>query len=259
MSDLKITLIQSDLAWENPKQNRENFSKKIDSINEPADLVILPEMFTTGFSMKSKELAETMDGVSVEWMKKKAEERKCVITGSLIIRENNNFYNRLIWAKHDGSIEIYDKKHLFRFANEQDYYTPGNKKLMIEIKGWRVSPLICYDLRFPVWSRNRNDCDLLIYIANWPEVRKDIWRLLLRARALENQVFVAGVNRVGSDGNNQPYTGDTALISPKGIELSNIKPGEEKVETISISMIELVDFREKYPVWMDADNFELIQ
>src|SRR5574337_503960 len=217
MENLNITLIQSNLHWENIDKNLQQFSEKMATVKEPTDLIVLPEMFSTGFSMNSKNLSEGMNGKTLLWMRKHCKEKGCAITGSVIISENGNYFNRLIWMWADGSYEIYNKRHLFQMANEDNYYTPGKYRKVVELKGWKICPLICYDLRFPVWSRNTwkktskfikdggreiiAEYDVLIYVANWPERRAHPWKSLLVARAIENQSYVIGVNRVGSDGN----------------------------------------------------------
>ena len=284
--NLKITIIQSELHWENVDENLAMFANKINSITEQTDVIVLPEMFTTGFSMESSKLAEKMDGKTVNWMKKQAKKSNAVITGSLIIEEKGRFFNRLIWAQPDEKIYTYDKRHLFRMADEDKYFTAGEQRLIIEWKGWKICPLICYDLRFPVWSRNvkfkvqnskfevnshKNRSydepetlnfepfyDCLIYIANWPEARKEPWSKLLEARAIENQVYVVGVNRVGVDGKEISYSGNSVVINPKGNLISNIKPQLNEIATIELNKQELENFREKFPVGLDADDFEVI-
>jgi omega-amidase len=270
MQNLKVTIIQSDLQWENIDKNLELFSKKISSINEKTDLVILPEMFSTGFTMNAKSCGEEMSGKTMEWLRLKANEKNCVITGSIIIRDNaasplekavnEAFYNRLIWMNPDGSFQQYDKRHLFRLADEQKTYSPGSKKIIPEINGWKICPLICYDLRFPVWSRRTKaeDYDLLLYVANWPERRIHAWRQLLVARAIENQCYVAGVNRIGNDGNEIHHPGYSAVIDFKGEQLSKTRPGEESIETISLDRESLLDFRKHFPFSDDADEFSIV-
>lgn len=259
MQDLKATIIQVNLHWENVNENLKMFSEKISSIKEETDLIILPEMFSTGFTMNNKPLAEKMNGKTFEWMKKMAKEKKCVITGSVIIEENSNYFNRLIWMRADGSFEIYDKRHLFRYANEQDYYTAGTKKLIVELKGWKICPQICYDLRFPVWIRNQNkEYDILIFVANWPERRNYPREALLIARAIENQAYVIGVNRVGKDGGDINHSGDSVFINPQGEVISKAKSNEEVVMTVSLSYSALEEWRKKFPAWMDADKYKLI-
>lgn len=257
--NLKVTIIQTELFWEEVDKNLSMFSQKIAQINEQTDLIILPEMFTTGFSMESEKLSETMEGKTVAWMKEAAKTADAVITGSLIIEENGKYYNRLIWAQPDGKIFTYDKRHLFRMANENEHFSAGLRRLIIDYKGWKICPLICYDLRFPVWSRNqKQEYDCLIYVANWPEARKEPWTKLLQARAIENQVYVVGVNRVGIDGKGISYTGNSALINPKGNDISQIAEHKESIHTFELGKQELEDFRAKFPVFMDADEFEIL-
>lgn len=274
MQDLNITIIQSELHWESIDKNLEMFSKKIGAISELSDLIVLPEMFSTGFTMNAKKLSERMDGKTMQWMAQQAKEKKCVITGSIIVEEDNKYFNRLIWMKPDETYEVYNKRHLFRMANEQNYYTAGDKRIVVDLKGWKICTLVCYDLRFPVWSRNRQLAvdnkkntvgkdglppvyDVLIYVANWPERRNHPWKTLLLARALENQCYVVGVNRVGDDGNKVYHSGDSAIINPKAEIISKTKEKEESTETVKISYKELEDFRKAFPVAMDADDFEV--
>jgi len=254
-TNLSITIIQTELVWEQTDRNLDHFKIKIDEISHDTDLVILPEMFTTGFSMQPERLAEPTDGKTLKWMQSVAAEKNVTLTGSLIIRENNNYYNRLFVVPPEGDYKIYDKRHLFRMGEENKHYTAGDKKVIFNLGNWRILPLICYDLRFPVWSRNHNDYDLALYIANWPEVRRYVWRSLLIARALENQVYVAGVNRIGRDGNDLTYSGDSMVIDPRGNILSTTEPHKESVETLLLSLDELNRFREKFPVGKDADEF----
>ena len=274
MQDIKITIIQSNLHWENIDKNLEMFFDKISNISEQTDLIVLPEMFNTGFTMNAKKLAEKADGKTIRWMSKHAKEKNCVITGSLIVEESGNYFNRLVWMKPDGSHHTYDKRHLFRLANEQNYYSSGNKRLIVELKGWRICPLVCYDLRFPVWSRNKKlavdlqpttnnqqlttNYDLLIYVANWPERRIHPWKTLLLARAIENQCYVVGLNRIGNDGNNVYHSGDSAVVNPKGEIISKTKTDKESIETVNLSYKDLEDFRKSFPVGLDGDNFEII-
>jgi omega-amidase len=258
MQDLKITLIQTHLKWENAEENLSHFKNKIDSISGDTDLIILPEMFSTGFSMHAPELAETMEGKAVNWMKNISAEKRIDLAGSLIIKENDNFYNRLIWVKSDGSLFHYDKRHLFRMGREQDVYSAGNKIITVELKGWKIRPLVCYDLRFPVWARNTmdNPYDLLIYVANWPDKRTHHWKTLLAARAIENQAYAAGLNRIGSDGNKVSYCGDSLIIEPFGEILADLKD-EDTTHTEILSQKNLKEYREKFPAWKDGDRFEI--
>ena len=252
---MNITTIQSNIIWEDKDSNLKNYQSKIDSIE--SDLIILPEMFTTGFTMDPKPHAETMNGKTVQWMKENASKINSAICGSIIIEEDDKYFNRFIWVNPDGSIHHYDKRHLFSFAGEDEYYTPGDSKIVIEYKGWKICPLICYDLRFPVWSRNVEDYDVLIYVANWPNKRKMAWRSLLVARAIENQCYVIGVNRVGEDGNNLSYNGDTSLINALG-ETLYINSQTEDVFTTTLSKLELSKVRNLLPFLKDKDNFNFL-
>lgn len=254
-SDLEVGLIQSKLHWEDADANRVMFEEKLEKLPQTTDLAILPEMFTTGFSMHPESLAEPHLGQSFEWMQHMAERNHMVVTGSLIIKENNNYYNRLYVVFPDGSHKYYDKRHLFRMGQENEHYTAGSQRMTFTLKGWRIRPLICYDLRFPVWIRNKGDYDLLLFVANWPEVRRHVWKTLLTARALENQVYVVGVNRIGEDGKGLTYAGDSMVLHPKGHAISQTQPHESSEEAVRLSMDELVRFREKFPVEKDADDF----
>ena len=267
MSKLSITLIQTHLYWENIAQNLNHFDRLIDGIGE-TDLIVLPETFSTAFSMNSDALAETADGSAVQWMRQNALEKGAVICGSLILKEEGKVYNRCIWMKPDGTYEQYDKRHLFRMGEEDKHFTPGKERLIVEVKGWKVCPQICYDLRFPIWSRNQFEFhneevkasyDLLIYMANWPEVRVGAWEKLLYARAIENQSFVAAVNRVGEDGLGVNCSGSSMLIDYKGDSLWEAEGQKEEVKTISLDSEELNRFRKKFPVGMDADQFEIVR
>ena len=265
MQDLKVTIIQTGITWENIDENLEMFGEKLSLVEDKTDIIVLPEMFNTGFTMRSRRdaqlgrpsLAEKMGGKTMQWMKNAAGEKNCVIAGSLIIVENGHYYNRLIWMRKDGSYEYYDKRHLFRMMDEHKHFSSGDKKIVVELNGWRICPLVCYDLRFPVWSRNKEDYDCLIYIANWPEARRSAWSALLHARAIENQVYVIGVNRIGNDGNYIAFSGDSAVIDPKGLVISKTQPYQENIETVSLSYDDLDDFRKKFPVGLDGDEFEV--
>ena len=250
---ISVSIIQSDIIWEDKISNLKNYQNKINQI-ESTDLIVLPEMFTTGFSMNPKDISETMNGETVQWMKDNASKINSAICGSIIIEEKGKYFNRFIWVNPDGSIHQYDKKHLFSFAGENKNYTPGNEKIIIEYKGWKICPLVCYDLRFPVWSRNLEDYDLLIYVANWPTKRKLAWKSLLVARAIENQCYVIGVNRVGKDENNHYYSGESSLINALGETLYTNSHIEE-VYTTSISKYELNKVRSQLPFLNDKDNF----
>lgn len=279
MLPLTITTIQTNLAWENKAANLQMLEKKIDGLEEKTEVIILPEMFSTGFSMQPALLAEDMDGETVRWMEEVAAKNKIILTGSLIIKEDDRYYNRLIWMLPNGQNGYYDKRHLFGYAGEDKQFAAGNRRLIASVKGWRINLQVCYDLRFPVWARNRvleilqpagevvlpaaikettNDTrpeyDLLIYVANWPERRSHAWKTLLCARAIENQCYVVGVNRVGRDGNNINHSGNSLVIDPLGEVLYHIAD-EEDIFTITLQREHLEDVRTKFPFWKDADDF----
>lgn len=252
MENLRITLVQSNLFWEDKNANLKHFESLLKPLAKQTDLIILPEMFTTGFSMNTLKLAELMSGTTVKWLKKQANLLSAAIIGSCIITESGQYYNRLIWVEPNGSIQYYDKRHLFSFANEHEHYTAGEKHLLVEYKGWKIMPLICYDLRFPVWSRNTVDYDLLIYIANFPEKRSFAWKQLLTARAIENQAYTIGVNRIGEDGKGIAYAGDSCLLAFSGKTLLDLKD-KEIINTISLSYTEQQDFRKQFAFLQDRD------
>ncbi len=254
---MKVSILQSELYWEDRDKNLEMFTEKINSVRNKTNLIVLPEMFTTGFSMNPERLAEEMNGKTFHWMKEQAASANALLTGSIIVKEGDRHYNRLISMYPDGTHYYYDKRHLFRMGEENKHYTAGKEKLILHYMDWRIRPLICYDLRFPVWSRNRDDYDMLIYIANWPETRRQVWRNLLIARSLENQVYVIGVNRIGKDGPGLTYSGDSMVIDPKGNIISHTEPHTESVETVELSLQSLNEFRKKFPVGKDADDFEI--
>lgn len=262
---MRITLIQTDLHWQDPVANRAMLEERIFGLPEATDLIVLPEMFTTGFTMQAASVAERMNLTTFRWLKQMAAQTGAVVTGSYVVQEDGRFYNRLVWMEPDGTVDTYDKRHLFRMAGEDKTYTAGERRLVKEWKGWRICPLICYDLRFPVWSRNRViepgppaqlDYDLLLYVANWPEVRRDPWNTLLQARAIENLSYVVGVNRVGADGNGIPHSGDSAIINYKG-EVLVRHTHTEVCHQQTLSLDELRDFRAKFPAYLDADGFGL--
>lgn len=262
MNNLRISLIQSNLHWENIPANLQMFSDKINAI-EQTDLIILPEMFSTGFSMNAKLVAEEMDGPTMQWMQKIAREKQCAIAGSLIITEEGNYYNRLVWVFSDGTVQTYDKRHLFSLSDEPKVFSPGHERLIVELKGWKICPLVCYDLRFPVWSRNGLNSetgeplyDLLLYVANWPERRNHAWKSLLTARAIENQAYVAGVNRVGTDASGINHTGDSMVIDALGKTIYH-KADEEDIFTYELNFEELKKVREQLLFLKDADAFEV--
>ncbi|WP_426493374.1 amidohydrolase [Hymenobacter sp. 102] len=259
MTDLTVSFVQAALRWHEPAANRQEMSRHIDEISIPTDLIVLPEMFTTGFSMEAATLAEPMDGPTLEWMRLMADARDAVVTGSLIVRdEQGRYYNRLLWVRPDGSVSYYNKRHLFRMAGEHEVYTAGTERLMEEWRGWRICPLVCYDLRFPVWSRNPLDqpYDLLLYMANWPAARRTAWITLLRARAIENLAYTMGVNCVGTDGNGLTYAGDSALLDMRGEYLVEVGNQETSI-TRTLRHDELTAFRERFPALQDGDAFEL--
>ncbi len=258
MQDLKVSILQSNLFWEDREKNLLAFSEKISAIREETDLILLPEMFSTGFSMNATALAEKMDGPSIQWMKKIAQEKNCIIAGSLIIEENGNYFNRLIWMTPD-SYEYYDKRHLFSLAGEEKTYTAGTKKIILSVKGWRILPLICYDLRFPVWSRRskKSDYDLLLYLANWPERRIYAWKQLLIARAIENQSYTIGLNRYGNDRNQIFHSGDSAVIDFMGENLDKERSSGEFSKTYTLPKEPLDFFRKQFAFFLDSDDFEI--
>lgn len=262
MALLLVTVIQTNLHWEDKKANLQMLEEKINSIKEKTEVVVLPEMFSTGFSMKPEQLAETMKEETVQWMKRVAAEKKIILTGSVIIKEKENYYNRLIWMLPNGQYGVYDKRHRFAFAGEDKHYTAGTKRLIASVKGWKINLQVCYDLRFPVWARQQSqpdgpEYDILIYVANWPERRNHAWKTLLQARAIENQCYVIGVNRVGNDGNAIYHSGDSMIIDPMG-EVLYHKKDEEDVFTISLDMKHLETIREKLPFLKDADGFMIL-
>jgi predicted amidohydrolase len=255
---LSLTFMQLDTVWESPGENEAIIERLFLENKVKTNILVLPEMFTTGFTMEPEKVAENMGGKTSEWMFEKARDWNCVITGSIVIREKEHYYNRMLWVTPEGQISHYDKKHLFRMGEENEHYTAGNNKLIAKLGEWSFRPLICYDLRFPVWSRNTSDYDVLLYVANWPESRREVWKSLLVARALENQAYVVGVNRIGLDGRDISYSGDSLVIDPRGQIISHMKPYEEAVETVDISLEKLRDFREKFPVYLDADRFTIL-
>lgn len=268
MSTLTISSIQTRLNWESKQANMDILGEKISSLRQKTELVILPEMFTTGFSMNTS-LAETMEGPTMQWMKEMSRENKVIITGSLMIEDRSKFYNRLIWMMPNGEFGFYDKRHLFAYSGEDQFYSRGNKRLICSVKGWKINVLVCYDLRFPVWSRqvlhaaNDGDAlqpeyDVLLYVANWPERRSHAWKTLLCARAIENQCYVVGVNRVGKDGNDIYYSGNSLVIDPLGEVLYHMAD-EEDIFTITLGKEKLQAARERYPFLKDGDAFSLHQ
>jgi predicted amidohydrolase len=259
MSTLRFTLIQSHLHWEDSVANRTMFEEKINGITEPMEIVVLPEMFNTGFSMQPNVCAETMDGDTVSWMKRIAAEHKIILTGSLMIREGAHYFNRLVWMQPDSKFGTYDKRHLFSYGGEDNEFTPGDKRLIAQVKGWKICTMICYDLRFPVWSRmaTENDYDVLMYVANWPIKRIGAWKALLQARAIENQCYVIGLNRTGIDGNGLHYPGESCIIGPLG-DIIYSKPEVEDIATIQLDKDVLNDIRASFPFQKDKDEFIIL-
>lgn len=255
--DLTITIIQPDIIWNNISDNLWNYSSILEKNNKKSDLILLPEMFATGFTTNPLHLAESMDGETIRWMRNISEKNGCSIAGSVVIKEHDRYYNRLLFINASGSVELYDKRHLFRMEGEEIHYAPGEKRLIVTVNGWRINFQICYDLRFPVWSKNLNDYDLLVNVANWPGRRSNVWNTLLKARAIENQAYVIGVNRTGKDGNGISYKGESQVISPEGNVMLNMKLRKNALEIITLSLDELLDFREKFPVWRDWDRFTI--
>jgi omega-amidase len=265
MQPLRLTLVQGATRWHAAQANRDYYRGLLQQHGNVGDLVVLPEMFLTGFTNETATQAESMDGAGVDWMRERAIEFDAVVTGSLVIRrEDGAFVNRLLWVRPDGSVVHYDKRHLFRMAGEHHHYAAGETPLVVELHGWRIRPLVCYDLRFPVWSRNRScegarggmDYDLLLYVANWPAPRRTAWRALLRARAVENLAYCAGLNRVGEDGNDVAYAGDSAVIDALGAPLLDLG-AQEQVVTVTLDPSQLLTYRERFPAWMDADAFRV--
>jgi omega-amidase len=262
VSTLSLTLIQTPLFWEDKGANLSMLSQKINSIDVYTEIIVLPEMFNTGFSMQPEKFAETMDGPTIEWMRNLAVEKKVIITGSLIIVDNEKYYNRLIWMLPNGQLGYYDKRHLFAYAGEDKNYTPGNKRLIASVKGWKINLQICYDLRFPVWARQGQnfdspEYDILLLVANWPEKRSHAWKTLLTARAIENQCFTVGVNRIGLDGNGIMHSGDSMVVGAVGEVLYHCS-GNEDVFTITLQKEDLIHTREQFPFWKDGDIFQIV-
>lgn len=255
---LNIALIQTELTWENPEHNRQNLFNKIEAIVDPVDIIVLPEMFTSGFTMNPSHVAETMQGETISWLKTMAAKKQSAITGSLVIKENDNYYNRMVFVHPNGKIEQYDKRHTFTLAGEDKVYTAGNKKIVVQYKGWKICPLVCYDLRFPVWSRNAEHYDVLIYVASWPALRMVAWDTLLKARAIENMSYCVGVNRVGKDGNNHDYSGHSAVYDVLGARIDTLPYDEEAVEIVTLKRKDLEQNRSKFNFLSDQDQFSIM-
>ena len=260
MIDLKVVLIQSDIVWENTEQNLKNFEKKLADVSAQPDLIVLPEMFGTGFTMNVKKCAEKENGKIVSWLKQQAKTKNCVIAGSVLIEDMGKYFNSMFWMKPDGTYDVYKKRHLFRMGNEHKTMSQGTERKIVELNGWRINLQICYDLRFPVWSKNNfkvgnYEYDVLLYIANWPEVRSHAYNSLLIARAIENQSYVVWVNRVGNDGNKIYHSGDSMIADPYGKILLQAEAGKEQTITEILSKQKLEHFRNKFKVGLDWDEF----
>lgn len=254
MQNLRVTIVQPDIIWENPEANREKYSKFIEDVGE-TDIIIFPEMFTSGFSMNPGELKEPMNGKTISWMQKIASDKNCSVVGSLIVEEKGKVYNRAVWVFPDGKTEKYDKRHLFTMGQEHNHYSAGKEKNIVKYKDWRLCPMICYDLRFPVWNRNMENYDVIIFMANWPSPRHYHWKSLLIARAIENQSYCFGVNRVGTDGVGLSYLGDSGLITFNGI--TDFMGENEHIKTFEISLSELQQYRKSFPFLEDRDTFQI--
>lgn len=256
IAGLRVSLIQANLTWEDPPANMRRLGEMLSTLNGQTDLIVLPEMFTTGFSMSAARLAEPENGAAAAWMYSQAARTGAVVTGSLIVSANGHFYNRLLWVRPDGTVSYYDKRHLFSLSGEHLHYSPGKKRLIVELNGWKICPLICYDLRFPVWSRNTDAFDLLIYTANFPAHRSHAWKQLLIARAIENQCYTIGVNRTGTDGNGLDYAGDSCILDFEGHYLAQAPAGEQVV-SFTLETTRMHNFRKKFPFLNDMDDFLL--
>jgi omega-amidase len=260
MSDLRVTLVQTELAWHDPTTNRRMLDEKLRPLVGATDIVVLPEMFTTGFTMAPEQAAEVVNGPSIEWMHNIARTLDAVVVGSIATRDGARFYNRLTWMRPDGSNIAYDKRHLFRMAREHQHYAAGMQRIVVELKGWRICPLICYDLRFPVWSRNRyrerQDFDVLIYVANWPSRRRYAWQTLLKARAIENLSYCIGVNRVGADGSGVEHSGDSTALDFLGMPMLS-ESEQAYIATVTLNRAALDEHRARFPAHLDADEFDL--
>lgn len=257
MQDLTVALIQTSIEWHNAVANREALENKVKGLSKNVDLVLLPEMFTTGFTMRVETNAEPVNGTTLDWMKNLAKDLSTTIAGSVIVEEEDKYFNRLYWVGADGSVEHYDKRHLFRMADEDKFFSDGKTSMVMEVNGWKIKPLICYDLRFPVWSRNQNlEYDLITYVANWPKARVNAWDALLRARAIENLSYAIGVNRVGKDGMDIEYNGHSACYDFKGEPLNTLSESEEIIY-VTLSKSVLSKYREKFPAQLDADEFDI--
>ncbi|EGV42305.1 amidohydrolase [Bizionia argentinensis JUB59] len=254
---LNLAFIQTNLVWENAEANRQNFEAKIKSIKKSVDVIVLPEMFTTGFTMNAQAVAETMDGETVGWLQKQASEANSAITGSIVIHENGNYYNRMLFVFPDGTIKTYDKRHTFSLAGEDKVYTSGTEKVIVHYKGWDLCLQVCYDLRFPVWARNTTDYDALIYVACWPKSRMAAWDALLKARAIENMCYCVGVNRIGIDENQNEYSGHSTVYDVLGNNITPIRPHKDHIEIVTLDKKHITRYREKLKFLNDRDQFKI--
>lgn len=264
MQDLKVSIIQTEIHSDDPEANRKHFGSKIDEIGEATDLIVLPEMFTTGFPSDPQLYAEKTDGKTIQWMKERAASRNSVITGSIMLQQENKYYNALVWMQPDGNYSLYNKRHIFHLGEESPLISAGKEKRITEMNGWKISGMICYDLRFPVWSKNTVkegsfEYDILIYVANWPAARSYPWKQLLIARAMENQAYVVGVNRIGNDKKKIPHTGDSMIIDPEGKIIYQAAAGKDVSETIQLSRQKLDEYRKRFNVAVNWDNFYIEQ
>ena len=255
--EIKVALIQTDLVWEEAQTNRKAFEKLLSELSDDVTLAVFPEMFTTGFSMQPREISETMEGPSISWMKQLAAKLQISICGSLVIEDNDQFFNRFVMVTEVGEVYSYDKRHTFTLSGEHKEYTAGKEKVIIDFKGWKICPQVCYDLRFPVWSRNTEDYDLLIYVANWPKTRIEAWDALLRARAIENMSYCIGVNRIGSDGNGYEFNGHSIAYDGLGHSMTNFESGKAGVQIITLNKEHLEDIRHRLRFLEDRDTFSL--
>ncbi len=254
---LKVSLVQLELVWGNVDENLKRISKILSPMKNQTDLIVLPEMFSSGFMMEKKNLISPKSTMTLDWMKNQAKELNVALLGSIIVEEDGKYFNRLYCVDSEKVICSYNKRHLFRMGEEHKHFSNGNEQIVFNLGKWRIRPLVCYDLRFPVWSRNRNNYDVLLYVANWPEARREVWNTLLKARAIENQSFVLGVNRVGTDGLGLSYSGDSSVFDAKGKLIGKCTDYEEEIITLQLKLDELNDFRKKFPVHFDADSFQI--
>ena len=256
-SSIKIAGVQTHLIWENAEANRDHLQNKLQELQENVDVIVLPEMFSTGFSMEPSPLAENMNGPTIQWMKQMSSQFEAAITGSLIIADGGQYYNRMVWVQPSGEVDFYDKRHLFSLAGEDAKYASGKQRKIVSFRGWKIYLNVCYDLRFPIWSRNKDDYDVAIYVANWPKPRVHAWTTLLKARAIENQCFVVGVNRIGQDANSNNYVGQSCIIDMEGFELTTANDNDIII-VAELQKPRLSAFRKKFPFYQDSDDFNIV-